>query len=51
LTLRQTICFAAFTVPQKTYAGFAMQQKHLVVLANQDYKNNKHDLNNGYREI
>jgi len=42
------------TIPellQKTGAGFVMQQKHLVDLANQDYRNSKHGLNNGYREI
>jgi hypothetical protein len=27
--------FAAFTIPQKACAGFVMQQKHVVVLANQ----------------
>jgi hypothetical protein len=43
--------FAAFIIPHKAYAGFVMQQKHVVVLANQDYRNNKHDLNNCYREI
>jgi hypothetical protein len=32
----QTIRFAAFTIPQKACAGFVMQQKHVVVLANQD---------------
>jgi hypothetical protein len=50
LILRQNR-FAAFAIPQKACAGFVMQQKHVVVLTNQDYKNNKHDLNNGYREI
>jgi hypothetical protein len=35
LILRQTIRFAAFTIPHKEYAGFVTQQKQVVVLANQ----------------
>jgi hypothetical protein len=41
MILRQTIRFAAFTIPHKACAGFVMQQKQVVVLVNQKIILNK----------